>query len=144
MTSPFQAVWSPTHGYPRVRDQTCHVTGTNLIMQHLKNARSSPRMVRSAPFYFHVVGFALHTKNVNLGIVSRERVFFVDNQLVRIRLVTETIWRASLVPWEFEFSFPGSLISTFLASQPTLKQTGTSQFTEVREDTVRRGPRTFF
>jgi len=43
-----------------------------------------------------------------------EREFFIDNLLVRIHLIIEMIWWTSLAPWKFEFSFPGSLISTFL------------------------------
>ena len=43
-----------------------------------------------------------------------EREFFVDNLLVRIHFVTEMIWLTDLAPWEFEFPFPGGLISTTL------------------------------
>ena len=68
-----------------------------------------PRLEWCAPFYFQGVGFALHTQNVNLGIVSRESLFFVDNQLVCIRLVTKTIWLAGLVPWELNSPFPVAL-----------------------------------
>jgi len=32
--------------------------------------------------------------------------------LVRIRFIIEMIWWIGLAPWEFEFPFPGSLIST--------------------------------
>ena len=41
----------------------------------------------------------------------RERDFFIDNLLVRI--ITEMIKRTGLAPWEFEYLFPGSRISTF-------------------------------
>ena len=41
----------------------------------------------------------------------QEREFFVDNLLVRIH---QCFWWTGLAPWEFEFPFPGSLISTFL------------------------------
>ena len=44
-----------------------------------------------------------------------EREFFVDNLLVLIHFVIEIIWWTGLAPWEFEFPFPGSLASTFLA-----------------------------
>ena len=43
-----------------------------------------------------------------------EREFFIDNLLVRIYFILEMIWWTGLTPWEFEFSFPGSRISTFL------------------------------
>ena len=43
----------------------------------------------------------------------RER-FFLDNLLVRIHLIIEMIWWAGLAPWEFEFLFPDSRVSTFL------------------------------
>ena len=43
--------------------------------------------------------------------VHGEREFFFDNLLVRIHRCFR--WTV-LAPWEFEFPFPGSLISTFL------------------------------
>ena len=47
-----------------------------------------------------------------------EREFFIDNLLVRIhRWFRWTV----LVPWEFEFPFPGSLISTFLEREDLLE-----------------------
>jgi hypothetical protein len=46
--------------------------------------------------------------------VQREREFFIDNSLVRIHFIIEMIWWTGLAPWEFEFTFPGSLTSTFL------------------------------
>ena len=49
--------------------------------------------------------------------MSREREFFIDNLLVRIHFIIEMIWWTGLAPWEFEFPFPGSLISTFLIQE---------------------------
>ena len=46
-----------------------------------------------------------------------EREFFIDNLLVRIH---RCFWWTGLAPWEFEFPFPGSLISTFLEQAYTL------------------------
>ena len=46
--------------------------------------------------------------------VGREREFFIDNLLVRIHFIIVMIRWTGLVPWEFEFPFPGSLTSTFL------------------------------
>jgi hypothetical protein len=46
--------------------------------------------------------------------VRVEREFFIDNLLVRIH---RCFWWTGLAPWEFEFPFPGSLISTFLDDQ---------------------------
>ena len=43
-----------------------------------------------------------------------EREFFIDNLLVRIHFIIVMIRWTGLAPWEFEFSFPGSLTSTFL------------------------------
>ena len=54
---------------------------------------------------------ALETNNPS------EREFFIDNLLVRIHFIIEMIWWTSLAPWDFEFPFPGSLISTFLGAQ---------------------------
>ena len=49
-----------------------------------------------------------------------EREFFVDNLLVRIHFIIVMIRWTGLAPLEFEFSFPGSLTSTFLVpSQPS-------------------------
>jgi len=45
---------------------------------------------------------------------GQEREFFIDNLLVRIHfIIVMTRW-TGLAPGEFEFSFPGSLTSTFL------------------------------
>jgi len=46
---------------------------------------------------------------------SREE-FFIDNLMVRIHCIIVMIRWTGLAPWEFEFPFPGSLTSTFLAS----------------------------
>jgi hypothetical protein len=45
---------------------------------------------------------------------GREREIFIDNLLVRIHSISEMVWWTGLTPWEFEFPFPGSLVSTFL------------------------------
>jgi len=42
-----------------------------------------------------------------------EREFFIDNLLVGIHFIIVMIRWSGLAPWEFEFSFPGSLTSTF-------------------------------
>ena len=39
---------------------------------------------------------------------------FVDNQLVRIHFIIDTILCTGLAPWAFESPFSGSLTSTFL------------------------------
>ena len=51
--------------------------------------------------------------------VQRERKFLIDNLLVQIYVIIEMIWWTGLAPWEFEFPFPGSLISTFLGGWET-------------------------
>jgi len=43
-----------------------------------------------------------------------EKEFFNDNLLVRIHFIIVMIRWTGLAPWEFEFPFPGSLISSFL------------------------------
>jgi len=43
-----------------------------------------------------------------------ETDFFIDNLLVRILLMVGIFGKTGLAPWEFEFPFLGSLISTFL------------------------------
>ena len=47
-----------------------------------------------------------------------EREFFIDNLLVRIHFIVLMIRWTGLAPWEFEFPFPGSLTTTFLAGGP--------------------------
>ena len=49
--------------------------------------------------------------------LALERASFIDNLLVRIHFIIEMIWWTGLAPLEFEFPFPGSLISTFLGSR---------------------------
>ena len=44
-----------------------------------------------------------------------EREFFIEKLLVRIHVIIEMVGWTGLAPWEFEFPFPGSLTSTFLA-----------------------------
>ena len=46
---------------------------------------------------------------------TREREIIIDNLLVQIHFTIEIIWWTGLAPWEFEFPFPGSLISPYLA-----------------------------
>jgi len=43
-----------------------------------------------------------------------ERVFFIDNLLVRIHFIIVMIRWTGLAQWDFAFPFPGSLTSTFL------------------------------
>ena len=43
-----------------------------------------------------------------------ERKFFIGNLLVRIHFIIVMIRWTGLAPWELEFPFPGSLISTFV------------------------------
>ena len=47
----------------------------------------------------------------------REREFFINNLLVRIHVIIVMIRQTGLVPWEFEYPFPGSLTSTFLVRE---------------------------
>ena len=54
--------------------------------------------------------------------VYQEREFFIHNLLVRIHSIIEMIWLTGLAPWEFEFPFPSSLISTFLIYQEVIKR----------------------
>ena len=43
--------------------------------------------------------------------------FFIANLLVRFHFIVEMILWTGLAPWEFDFSFQGSLISTFLVGR---------------------------
>ena len=51
-----------------------------------------------------------------------ESEFFIDNLLVRIHCIIVMIRWTGLAPWEFEFPFPGSLTSTFLAQLKSAEQ----------------------
>ena len=55
----------------------------------------------------------LHFSKVPNPQLEREREFFIDNLLVRIHFFIEMIWWTGLVPWEVDFPFTVSLISTF-------------------------------
>ena len=46
---------------------------------------------------------------------THERECFIDNLLVRNHFIIVMIRWTGLAPWEFQFLFPGSLTSTFLA-----------------------------
>ena len=59
--------------------------------------------------------------NKTAGVIRlREREFFIDNLLVRIRFIIAMIRWTGLAPWDFEFPFPGSVTSTCLAILLTL------------------------
>ena len=45
---------------------------------------------------------------------SGQKKFFVDNLLVHNHFIIVMIRWTGLAPWEFEFSFPGSLTSALL------------------------------
>ena len=51
------------------------------------------------------------------GHQARQRVFIIDNLLVQVHFIIEMIWWTGLAPWDFEFSFPGSLISISLGDR---------------------------
>ena len=51
----------------------------------------------------------MQKKEAQVPCLPPERDFYVDNLLVRIHFIIEMIRWTGLAPWEFEFSFPGSL-----------------------------------
>jgi len=53
---------------------------------------------------------------------TREREFFIANLLVRIHFIIEMSWWTGLAPWEFEFPFPGRLLSTFPAMKKSIRR----------------------
>ena len=58
--------------------------------------------------------------NVNpIPKTSNQKVkeLLIDNLLVRILFIIVMVRWTGLAPWEFEFPFPGSLISTFLVNR---------------------------
>jgi len=62
-------------------------------------------------------GFGVQGSGLGLRFRVAVREFFIDNLLVRINFIIEMVWWTGLAPWEFDFPFPGSLISTFLDRQ---------------------------
>jgi len=56
-----------------------------------------------------------NSNSVALGFETpaAEREFLIENLLVRTHCIIGRIWWTGLAPWEFEFPFPGSRISTF-------------------------------
>ena len=78
------------------------------------------RIVRPSPdivLEFQLVDFWViipASCRLPLPFHAREREFFIDNLLVRLHFIFVMIRWTGLAPWEFEFAFPGSLISTFL------------------------------
>ena len=68
--------------------------------------------------------------------VAVEREMCMDNLLVRINVIIKMIYWTGLVPWEFEFPFPGSRIYTFLAALRWLRR---SSFSGVRSWNSHRG-----
>ena len=55
-------------------------------------------------------------------IRSPDREFFIDNLLVRIRVIIGMIWWTGLAPSESGFPFPGSLISYTVEYDPFIKR----------------------
>ena len=50
-------------------------------------------------------------------LLTVDRELFIDNLLVGIHFIIVRIRWTGLALWEFEFTFPGSLTSTFLCSR---------------------------
>ena len=52
---------------------------------------------------------------------QRERDLFIDNSLVRIHFIIESIWWTSLAPWESEFLFQVAFhLQGYLSHKKTL------------------------
>jgi len=71
---------------------------------------SRPQTINQKP----VLGLRMRWQEEIERFVEWESEFFIDNLLVRIHSMIEMIWWTGLAPREFEFPFPGSLVSTFL------------------------------
>ena len=52
-----------------------------------------------------------------IQLVGLEKEFCIDNLLVRIHFIIVMIRWTGLAPWDFEFPFPGSLVSTSLEKE---------------------------
>ena len=69
--------------------------------------------MRYSPFEFGVEQREVPDRVAGAPLRGEQRV--IDNLLVRIHFIIVMIRSTGLAPWEFEFPFPGSLTSTFLA-----------------------------
>ena len=67
------------------------------------------------------------------SIRTSEREFFIDNLLIRIHFIIVMIRWTGLAPWDFGFPFPGSLTSTFLATQVPSAQVAANAPSKSRE-----------
>ena len=70
----------------------------------LRPPKQHPYLVVHLHTHTHVVTYIREVK----------REFCIENPLARIHFIIEMIWWTGLAPWEFEFPFPGILISTLL------------------------------
>ena len=61
---------------------------------------------------FRGLGLGVGDFDVVVGFTGSE--LLIDNLLVRIHFIVEMLWWTGLARWEFEFSSPSSLASTFL------------------------------
>ena len=69
-----------------------------------------------------------------------EREVFIDNLLVRIRLIIAMIRWTGLAPWEFEFPFPGSLhLLAYKVTKPCV-QLPTNIYVAIHSVPVSSGP----
>ena len=116
-----------THYTPHTTHYTLHITHSTLnatpFTQHTAHykLRTTHYTLRTTNYTLHTTHCTLHTTHLTLHTTHytlltahcRKRLF-IDNLLVRIHFIIEMIWWTSLAPWEFEFLFPGSIISTFL------------------------------
>jgi len=73
----------------------------------------------SQPSTLNTSELCVFSGRVRGGRRPAQREFLIDNLLVRNHFIIVTIRWAGLAPWGFEFTFPGSLTSTFLKGSLT-------------------------
>jgi len=87
----------PVQTYGRARTNLGRAAGRDLLIAVRSDQEARARTAEARP-----------------RVSPPEREFFIDNLLVRIHYIIVMMKWTGLSPREFEFLFPGSLISTFL------------------------------
>ena len=75
--------------------------------------RPMPRVLWGWAFSYEQSTPVLHELIFRTILKLSESELVIDNLLVRIYIIIEMIRWTGLAPWEFEFPFPGGLVSSF-------------------------------
>jgi len=114
-----KSTWPPNQQLVRYQQvmryqQGIRYQGDTLIFFSLVATHTPPQ--RLGPSSQHVAGTIgpASISNTVKSTCHPDREFFIDNLPVQILYIIKMIEWTGLAPWDFEFPFPGSMISTFL------------------------------